>query len=247
MRGDNMGEMNGMTPPDMQNGENGGMMRPDMQNSDIGGMTPPDMQNGSTDVSQNSEQHSFGGGRMGGFGGSESTTVSSEHHIQINGGYIAINSQGDGIDSNGSIIIAGGQIYVNGPTNNGNSAVDHDGLFQVNGGTFLAIGSAGMIENPATSSAQNVISAYTSVSAGDEITIKDSSGKVILSYAAEKTAGHVMYSSADIKTGETYTIYVNGTEAASGTVESALTTMGTATGAAGGMGGFGGGRMQMQQ
>ena len=236
------GRMGGMTPPDMQNGEMGGMTPPDMQNGEMGGMTPPDMQNGEMGgmmppdrENGNTEQ----GGGFGGFGGfvgrAESTEISSEHHIEINGGYIAINSQGDGIDSNGSLIINGGTIYVNGPTNNGNSALDHDGLFQVNGGTLFAIGSSGMIENPASNSGQNVISAYISASAGDEITIKSGSGAVIDSYKAEKTAGHIMYSSSDIKTGETYTVYVNGSEAASGTIESALTTMGTASGGFGGM------------
>ena len=243
----------GMTPPEMQNGEMtppdtenggmggrgmrggmGGMTPPDMENGEMGNMTPPDMQNGNTER-----------GGFGGFGGrAGSTEISTEHHIEINGGYIAINSQGDGIDSNGSLIINGGTIYVNSPTNNGNSAIDHDGLCQVNGGELFAVGSSGMIENPATSSAQNVISAYISASAGDEITIKNAGGAVIISYKAEKTAGHIMYSSDKIKTGETYTVYVNGSEAASGTVESALTTMGTAAGGMGGMGGFGGGRMQ---
>ena len=216
------GNMQQMTPPEMQNG-------------DTQQMTPPEMQNG--DMQNGGMQRGMQGGR------SESTTVSTEHHIQINGGYIAINSQGDGIDSNGSIIINGGSVYVNGPENNGNGAIDHDGLFQVNGGTLLAVGSSGMVENPAASSEQNVISAYISASAGDEITIKSSSGATLLSYKAEKAAGHVMYSSSDIKTDETYTVYVNGTEQGSAAISAAVTTIGTQSQ---GMGGFGGGRRMMQ-
>ena len=233
----------GMMPPDMQNGERGDMTQPDMQNGDRGNMTPPDMENGERGgmtppgtESGNAEQSSFRGG-MGGFGGrAESTEVSTEHHIEINGGNIYITSNGDGIDSNGSLIINGGYVVVDGPTNGGNSAIDHDGHCQVNGGTLIAVGAAGMIEDPAANSAQNVISAYATISAGDEITIKCGNDE-IMSYTANKSAGHIMYSSDKLKTGETYTVYVNGNEAASGTIESALTTMGTASG---NMGGFGG-------
>ena len=155
-----------------------------------------------------------------------------------------MNSQGDGIDSNGSLIINGGYVAVDGPTSSGNGTIDHDGLCQVNGGTLIAIGAAGMVETPASSSAQNTISAYISASAGDTVTVKDSEGNELLSYTAKKNAGHIMYSSDSIKTGAIYTVYVNGTEQGSGTISAAVTTIGTQTQ---GMGGFGGMRGNMQR
>ena len=44
-----------------------------------------------------------------------STEISDERHIQINGGNIYIYAKNDGIDSNGSIVIAGGTVIVEGP------------------------------------------------------------------------------------------------------------------------------------
>jgi hypothetical protein len=66
-----------------------------------------------------------------------------------------------------------------------------------------------------------------SISAGDSIVIKDSEGNTVYSATGVKTANSVLFSSNDIAEGETYTLYINGTEAA------------TATGTAGnGQGGF---------
>ena len=212
------GQMNGMTPPDMQDGQMREMTPPDMQNGGMGEMTRPDIQGMQR-------------------GGNASTTVSSEHHIQINGGNIYVNSEGDGIDSNGSIVIDGGTITVDGPVSSGNGALDHDGFCSINGGTVILAGSSGMIENPSTVSEQNIISAYVSATAGQTISVKDGSGNTVMSYKVNKTTGNIMFSSANIKTGESYTVYVDGTESGSGTISQSLTTIGTAT-----MGGFGGQR-----
>lgn len=207
------------------------------ENADIDRRMPPEMhgnggrggmrQGGRGDrESENDWQSGEPERRMpGGMGGprAESDTVSTEHNIEINRGTIYINASGDGIDSNGSLIINGGTITVDGPASGGNSALDHDGLFRINGGTVIAAGSSGMIENPSESSAQNVISAYLSAEGGSEIVIKDGDGNVICRYTLNKNAGHIMYSSDKIKTGETYIVYVDGTEQGRGTVESSLT------------------------
>ena len=233
-----------MTPPDMPQGENanmqrGGRMR-DMQGME--NMTPPDMpqsENGTMPEMNGNEnggmQRSFGGGMNSGM----SDEISSEHHIQINGGNIYVNAAGDGIDSNGSIVINGGVVTIDGPTMNGNSAFDHDGLFAVNGGTVIAAGSAGMMENPSSSSEQNVVSAYISAEAGSKITVKESGGKETMSYTLKKTAGNITFSSDKIESGKTYSIYVNGELSDTFTVNGALTTVGTASGGFGGMGGRG--------
>ena len=254
------GNMQRMTPPDMSQGENGNMQRmtpPDMSqgenaNMQRGGrmrnmqgmenMTPPDMPQSENDTmpemngnENGGMQRSFGGGMNSGM----SNEISSEHHIQINGGNIYVNAAGDGIDSNGSIVINGGVVTIDGPTMNGNSAFDHDGLFAVNGGTVIAAGSAGMMENPSSSSEQNVVSAYISADAGSKITVKESGGKEIMSYTLKKTAGNITFSSDKIESGKTYSIYVNGELSDTFTVNGALTTVGTASGGFGGMGGRG--------
>ena len=218
------GEQNvqsGMEPPQMPGGgQNGqpGMEPPQMPDGGQdgqSGMEPPQMPDEGQD-GQNQDNSSLRGnkGNMGGGPGghSEETEVNTEHHIQINGGNISINAQGDGIDSNGSLVMDGGYVVVNGPSSGGDSAIDHDGLCLINGGTLIAVGSSGMIENPSSSSEQYVLSAYTSEThqAGELVSICDSNGNVLVSIAPLKSYGHIMFSSNLIKEGETYTVYEGG-------------------------------------
>ena len=52
---------------------------------------------------------------------------SGDYTVDITGGSLTINSQGDGLDSNGNATITGGTVVVNGPTNDGNGALDVNG------------------------------------------------------------------------------------------------------------------------
>ena len=47
----------------------------------------------------------------------------------------------------------GGNVTVLGPTSDGDTALDFDGAFTINGGVLMAFGSSGMLETP--TSAQN--------------------------------------------------------------------------------------------
>ena len=165
-----------------------------------------------------------GGTASSGFGEGQSSSSS----IVITGGTWYVNSSGDGIDSNGSITISGGSTVVYGATDNGNAAFDYDGTATLTGGEVLAIGMSGMAQAPDGT----VLSFTASLSAGDTIVIKDASGNEIISSGAVKTATSVIYASSELTEGETYTLYVNGTAAA--TAEA-----GTYSGFS--MGGFGGG------
>ena len=51
----------------------------------------------------------------------------------------------DGLDSNGSIKMSGGVVHVDGPTNNGNGALDYDNNFNVTGGSLIIYGAAGIL------------------------------------------------------------------------------------------------------
>ena len=173
-----------------------------------------------------------GGTASSGFGAGQSSSSA----IVITGGTWYINSDGDGIDSNGSIAITGGSIVVYGASDNGNAAFDYDGTATLTGGEVLAIGMSGMAQAPDGT----VLSFTASLSAGDTIVIKDASGNEIISSGAVKTANSVIYASSELTEGATYTLYVNGTAAA--TAE-AGTYSGFSMGGFGGMGGGpGGGR-----
>lgn len=206
----NAGGTNGM-----DTGMGGSIGRPN------GDMAPPD----NSDMSAPSDTDTVAPpDRNGGMGGgmnpsgmvnpqdSSEQAADSEHHIQINGGNISINAQGDGIDSNGTIIMDGGYVVVNGPTSGGDSSIDYGSACWINGGTLISIGSGRMLENPSSYSEQYVISAFTSAeqAAGTPITIKDSSGNIIMCISPLKSYSHIYFSSDKLTEGETYTLYEGG-------------------------------------
>ncbi len=163
-----------------------------------------------------------GGGMGGGMGGGETV---GDYSVDISGGDVTINSQGDGLDSNGNATITGGTVVVNGPSNDGNGALDVNGELSVNGGTVAAAGSAGMAVTPGTSSSQSGVQLTfgTAVAAGTTIQLADSSGKVVATFVTVKRTASLVYSSAAITAGETYTIYTGGTaQVASGLGEGTL-------------------------
>lgn len=146
-----------------------------------------------------------GNGGFGGFqkGGFDTATDSA---ITISGGSIHINASGDGVDSNGSLIVTGGETYVSGPTNDGNGLLDYNGEATISGGIFLAAGSSGMVQNFGNTSTQGSMLVSVSGSENDVITLKDSSGKELLSWTADKAFTCVVISCPDIQQGETYTV-----------------------------------------
>ncbi len=162
------------------------------------------------------------------------------HDLTINGGTIFVNAQGDGLDANGKMIITGGDVVVEGPTNNGNGSLDSGGVIKVNGGTIIALGASGMAEVPDNDSAQASFRIVTStnIASGSKIVIKNASGEEIYSYTTQKTGNSVVFSSDKLKVGETYTVTIGETVQ---TVE--MTSNVTLLGSGGNFGGgFGGGR-----
>ncbi len=150
-----------------------------------------------------------GGYRMPGGGGG--FTSGGNYYIYINGGYLVINSGGDGIDANGSIEMTDGTVIVNGPTSSGNGALDHSG-FRITGGFLLAAGSSRMAQSPGTSSTQNsVLLTFRSyIQAGTLFCIRDSNGNEILRFTPVKMFQSVAFSSPELKRGSTYEVYVGG-------------------------------------
>ena len=134
--------------------------------------------------------------------------------MELNGGYIHILAGGDGVDSNGDLTINGGEIYIDGPSDNGNSAIDYgdQSSAYVNGGTLVAIGSSGMAEGMSDSSKQKVLMVKLGeqMEAGD-VVLTDSEGNVIVSYTALKSYDCVIISTAEVESGATYTLATSGT------------------------------------
>ncbi|MCQ2522090.1 MAG: carbohydrate-binding domain-containing protein [Lachnospiraceae bacterium] len=152
------------------------------------------------------------GGGFGGNMGGGMMDGNDAYVLTINGGNICIKANGDGLDSNGLLYINGGTIFVEGPTNDGNASIDFGTNAYINGGSVIAIGSSGMVENFAEASSQGIITfANTTISAGDEVMLLDANGNILLSCAASIDCTCAQFSCHEIKAGETYTIQIGDT------------------------------------
>lgn len=159
--------------------------------------------------------------------------------IEINGGNIFIDAAGDGIDSNGTIKMSDGIVTVEGPTNDGNGALDYERTFDITGGTLLASGSSGMSQVPSSSSGQNIIflgmnSYYES---GTSVIVKNSNDEEIIRVIPNKKFSSLVLSNEILKKDEIYIIYINNEEYDSFTISDTVTTIGNiGTNFQGGMG-----------
>jgi hypothetical protein len=195
------------TPPDGQMPE--GMQAPDGQMPTDGQMPEGGQMPGGG--RRGGRMSGFGEGnadgatnmRMGGGGDFENDPTAS---VTISGGKLVITSGGDSIDSNGSLTISGGETYVNGPTSDGDGALDYTGEATVTGGTIIALGSSGMAQGFGSDSTQGSMLLSAEGSEGDLVELKDASGKVLASYTALKNYSCVVISAPGIVQGGTYTL-----------------------------------------
>lgn len=126
----------------------------------------------------------MGGGRPGNPGGgnggpNQGMDDSSDYGmLYIKGGKLYVVAKGDGLDSNGSILMEGGVVVVNGSTSGGNGVFDKGdasgSYFKVTGGTLIGFGTTDMQDNP-TVSGQGYLKTTTSLTKGSLKTVKLSS------------------------------------------------------------------------
>ena len=208
----------GATPPELpsDDGAQGGQA----------GEAPSDLDQ-APDVQGRMER---GGQAPGGQGGAPGAS-DSNCLIQINDGKVVLDSQGDGVDSNGNVEINGGTLLVNGPSSDGDGAFDYDGEATISGGTVLMAGAVGMAQS-FTSGTQAFALVQASGSAGNVIEATDADGNVIATLTATRAFGCVLVSGAGVSDGDTITVSVDG----AATMATASTT-GTSGIATGGMGG----------
>ena len=148
--------------------------------------------------------------------------------IDINGGDIYINASGDGIDSNGWVNINDGHIVIDGPTNNGNGALDSGFGLIINGGDVIAIGSSGMAEGFGNNSKINSVSINlaTEQPAGTKVTIQDETGKIVLEHTSAKKFANIAAGNKQFELGNTYTLYLDDERTQSFTITDVTTTIG---------------------
>lgn len=204
--GNPVGDMNGSTPPARPDGNGQSDDRPNLPENE-GQPESGDMPDGSgmpggSGVSDGSDKS--GDPAMGGV----DMDADCDAYILITGGTININADGDGIDTNGYLGISGGSVYVLGPSNSGNGALDYGIYAAIAGGEIVAVGGSGMAQGFGDESTQcsALVSFDEWIDAGETITLAGSDGKEVLSYTAGKKFNSVVISTSDMKQGETYTL-----------------------------------------
>ena len=164
--------------------------------------------------------------------------------IRISGGVLTVKASGDGIDSNGNLIISGGTVVVDGPSDGGNAPIDYDGKGVISGGTVFVSGDSGMFQSLNDSgSTQNSIVYYLSETqaAGTKVAVADSKGNVIYENNSTTQAFNtVLFSAADLKRGESYTVTV-GEQSETVSVSETVNSIGENRGGNGPQGGMNGG------
>ncbi len=162
--------------------------------------------------------------------------IHADSATTISGGTIDITESYEGIEGL-SIDITGGETYVSGPTNDGNSALDYNGTGTVTGGIFIAAGSSGMAENFGDSSTQGVMMVtVNSQAAGSAVSLSDSSGNELVSWTPEKEYTSVIISCPEITTGQEYTL-TTGSDTTQITMDSIVSGSGSGMGGHPGNGG----------
>ena len=217
------------------NNQSGDTTPPDNNN-----MTPPDNSNMQNPPDGNvpSDNPPTMPGQDAADSTSTDDTTDKQPVLLITGGKITVNADGDGLDSNGNLRVEGGDITINGPSNGGNGAIDigteNGGAGFISGGTLIALGTSSMAENFGSTSTQCAfLVTMNSFGAGETISITDSQGNVLYTGVTVKSANNVVFSSADLTVGETYTVTIGSSSA---TVTQSSTVVGSTNGFGGGFG-----------
>ena len=170
-----------------------------------------------------------GGGWGGGF------DEKDESYFYINGGFIVIDSGGDGLDTGGYIEMNDGFVIVNGPVPGSfpNGAIDYGfGKFKLTGGTIVAVGSADMPQAPTPELSTQysvLVNLRSSQPANKLVNIQTASGETVLTFRPTKAYQSILFSSPELATGS-YNVYLGGTSTGTvsyGIYEGGIYTPGT--------------------
>ena len=188
----------------------------------------------SDDIAEFAGPGGFGGGNQGpNWGGEDS---SSYGYLEVSGGLLYIEAEGDGFDSNGDGVITGGIVLVNGPTSGGNGVFDvgdNNNTLTITGGIVIGAGTSDMAVTPTktTNSQYYVVasgssssgggggfgghssssssSGFSTQATGKAFQLKDSSGNEIVTYVPSKQYSWVLVSTPEMSSG-TYTLNYGG-------------------------------------
>jgi hypothetical protein len=141
-------------------------------------------------------QDPFRPGRPGQSGMPGQNTSSGNYSLNIYGGDFYVNCEGDGLDSNGTISLLGGNLTILSMRGGGdNSPIDADGNITIKGATVFAAGSQGM--GMRLSNSQNYYSSNSSYQANTVVNVS-TNGTLVRSEKLVRNISYLFYSSPNM-------------------------------------------------
>ncbi len=128
----------------------------------------------------------------------------------INGGSLTIRvtgetGEGDGIDSNGYLVINGGTVIAAACADSADAGIDSDLGIHINGGTVLATGH--MLDRLGNSGQTYAVFTFAQKQTGAEpLSLKSAAGEAVMTLCPQNDYSVLVYSSPDLKEG-TYTLF----------------------------------------
>lgn len=133
----------------------------------------------------------------------------------INGGDLTITvtgetGEGDGIDSNGWLVINGGKVAAYACANSGDAGIDADKGIHINGGTVIATGN--MMDRIENGGQNYVVFRFPDKQTGKEpVILKDKDNNSVFEFTSPNAYSLLVYSDAALTAGE-YTLWNNETQ-----------------------------------
>lgn len=140
----------------------------------------------------------------------------------VNGGTLNIlcdgsTGEGDGIDSNGWLVINGGTVIAQACATSGDAGIDSDKGIYINGGKVIASGN--MLDHIAGGNQTYAVFSFASRQNGNGIyTLKNSSGKVVGEYAPTNAFTYLIIAGDELSHGE-YTFWQGNTQLTASTMQ----------------------------
>lgn len=165
-----------------------------------------------------SELHlTINGGKINIFSGNDGINTNEDNVsvTTVNGGELTIRvtgetGEGDGIDSNGWLVINGGKVIAAACATSADAGIDSDKGIHINGGTVIATGS--MLDRIEDGGQNHVVFNFAQKqTSGLSVVLKNESGSTVMEHTPENAYSVLVYSSPDLKEG-TYTLHSGDTQ-----------------------------------
>ena len=150
-------------------------------------------------------------------------------YLKINGWNLTLNSNWDGLDSNGSIIMTWWNVIVYWPTENNNWSLDFNWVFNISGWELISVWSSWMAEAPSETSTQNSVLIWleNSYDSWSNISFKDELWEEIFTLIPIKAFQSIVISSQDLLIGSKYTLEIDWEQIEEFTISDVITTIWT--------------------